>query len=357
MVKKLIPIVIVVIFALISTAALFHKGFYPSHDGEYHVIRFYEFYKTLSSGVLYPRWAVDLNSGYGAPIFSYVYPLPNYLAAFFYSLGISFIDGYKLQMIIASILGAIFFYLWSKQFFNTYASVATSIIYTFSPYHFVDIYIRGSIGEVWALALFPAFLCAVTVLVKTQKKSFFTLAALFLAAIIFSHNILALMFFPFAIMYSAIIGVTYSIKKKNWYSLLLLFFLSLGISAVFWLPALFEQHYVRGLQIYNITETFPELYQLLIPSWGSGFAVGDLQNQLSYQLGVVNILAVFFAGCIFLIRLGRKYKEKIIILFSLFSFLICCFLMLSYSIVIWKTVPFMNFFQFPWRLLSLSILT
>lgn len=356
MVKRFIPIGIVIIFALISIAALLHKGFYPSHDGEYHIVRFYEFYKTFSSGELYPRWAVDLNNGYGAPLFSYVYPLPNYLAVFLYSIGISFIDGYKVQMIIASILGAIFFYFWSKQFFNSYTSVATSTIYTFSPYHFVDIYIRGSIGEVWALALFPAFLWAVTALIRTQKKRFFAFAAIFLSAIIFSHNILSLMFFPFAIIYIAIMGVTYEIKRQQWYVVVLLIFLSLGMSAVFWIPALFEQHYVQGLQIYNITEMFPELYQLLIPSWGSGFATGDLQNQLSYQLGAVNILAVFLAGCIFFIKLRKRYKEKFIILFFLLSFFICLFLMLSYSLVIWKTVPFMKFFQFPWRLLSLTIL-
>mgnify|MGYP001616233928 FL=1 len=70
----------VLLLSLFSLRALFHSGLPPTHDGEYHVIRFYEFFKTLSSGVLYPRWALDLNQGMGAPIFNYVYHLPNYFS-------------------------------------------------------------------------------------------------------------------------------------------------------------------------------------------------------------------------------------------------------------------------------------
>lgn len=356
MVKKYIPIGIVVFFAFFSVSSLFHHGFYPTHDGEYHIVRFYEFYKTLTNGDIYPRWAADLNNGHGAPLFTYVYPLPNYLAALLHSFGISFIDGYKLQMIVASVVGAIFFYLWSRQFFKQYAAAATAIIYTFSPYHFVDIYIRGSIGEVWALALFPAFLWTVTAFMLTHKKYFFLMSVLFTSAIIFSHNILALMFFPLSVIYVVIFGFSYRTEIK-WYMLALVFVLGLGISAVFWLPALFEKNLVNGLQIYGITlDSFPELYQLLIPSWGSGFATGDLQNQISYQLGVVNILAVFLATCIFFVRFFKKYREKDILFFFLIIFYLCCLLMLSLSLEIWKIVPFMNYFQFPWRFLSLTIL-
>ena len=37
-------------------------------------------------------------------------------------------------------------------------------------------------------------------------------------------------------------------------------------------------------------------------------------------------------------------------------FILVLFLMLGFSQAVWKIVPFMNYFQFPWRLLSLEIL-
>ena len=80
-------IIIVVVFALLGSADLLHYGIPPTQDGEYHVMRFWQFYKVISSGVLYPRWAPDFNNGFGIPLFNYVYPLPNYVASFYHALG------------------------------------------------------------------------------------------------------------------------------------------------------------------------------------------------------------------------------------------------------------------------------
>ena len=77
----------IAIFSLIATLPLFHQGLLPTHDGEYHVVRFYEFHKMISDGVWYPRWAPDLLYGLGVPLFNYVYPLPNYVASFLHFFG------------------------------------------------------------------------------------------------------------------------------------------------------------------------------------------------------------------------------------------------------------------------------
>src|SRR3989344_2032187 len=152
--KLLLPIIIVVFFGIIAGFSLLHKGLPPTHDGEYHVVRFYEFDKTLRGGDWYPRWAADLNNGYGIPLFNYVYPLPNYVSFTLHLLGISFISSFKLNLFFAILIGSVFFYLWARMFWGKLGGIVSSVFYTFSPYHFVDIYIRGSVGEVWALAFF-----------------------------------------------------------------------------------------------------------------------------------------------------------------------------------------------------------
>jgi len=358
MVKNILPLIIVGLFGFIAGLTLLHKGLSPTHDGEYHVVRFYEFYQTLQDGDWYPRWAPDLNNGYGIPLFNYVYPLPNYVSSFLHFLGASFIDSFKLGMFFATILGALFFYLWAKGFWGVWGGLVGSIFYTFAPYHFLDIYIRGSVGEVWALAFFPAFLWSVAIFLKHKKRTFFLLSTLFLALIIFSHNILALMFLPFALSYCGFLLLRDKGNRVDWGKWvkgIFVFFLGIGLSSIFWLPAFFEKQYVVGLEVFGFEDHFPELYQLIIPSWGSGFSGDDLGNSLSFQIGIANLLAVFLS-LLFVFIYKKKNKNSSIILFFIFLFFIIFFLMLKISLPIWKNVPFMNYFQFPWRLLSLEIL-
>lgn len=355
MVKNLF-VIIVVILTFISIYPLLKSGFPPTHDGEYHVIRFYEFYKTLSDGNPYPRWAPDLNYGFGVPILSFVYPLPNYVASALHALGMSFIDSFKWNMILASFVGAIFFYLWVKEFFGKLGGFVSSVFYTFSPYHFLDIYIRGSVGEVWALGLFPAFLWGITKFIKERNYKFGVTSSVTLALIIFSHNILALMFLSFAIVYMLFLIFQEKNRKYLILNTLYLILTGIGLASVFWLPALLEKGYVRGLEVFDYSFHFPEFYELIIPSWGSGFSGGALSSQLSFQIGIANLLAVIGSFLAFLFLKRRKDKNSKIIGFFLISFIAIFFLMLKVSLPVWQNMPLLNYFQFPWRFLSLEIL-
>lgn len=350
MVKK---IFLAIAIAFLAIFPLLHKGLPPTHDGEYHVIRFFEFNKVLLDGNFYPRWAPDLNNGFGIPLFNYVYPLPNYMASFFHLFGLSFIDAFKLNLLSASLIGAVFFYLWARQFWGDLGGLVSSAFYSFSPYHLLDIYIRGSVGEVWALGFFPAFLWSITKFIRENNFFYGILSSIFLSLLIFSHNILAFMFFSFGVLYAAFIYINQK-GKKSISRIVLVFILGISLSSIFWMPAIFEKEYVRGLEVYDYSSNFPEFYQLIIPSWGSGFSGGSLQNELSFQIGLANLFAIFLS-VILLFKKNLKEHRKIIYFF-LTSFLIIFFLMLSISKFVWQIVPFMNFFQFPWRLLSLEIL-
>ncbi len=350
------PLIVLLIFSLISGFALLQKGLPPTHDGEYHVIRFYEFDKVLKDGNLYPRWAPDLNNGYGVPLFNYVYPLPNYFSSLVHLFGVSFIDAFKLGLFTAVLLGGVFFYLWAKIFFDKIGGFVGAVYYLFSPYLFVDVYIRGSVGEVWALAFLPAFLWSITEFIYNNKSKFLPISAMFLALIIFSHNILALMFFPFSIFYSLFL-ISLSKKKKSLIiNLLWLFIVGLGLSAVFWLPALLETKYTVGLQIFDYKNNFPDFYQLLFPSWGSGFFGSGLANEMSVQIGIANILGVLISLFVFFKLFKKKNYRAKLILFFILSFFLVVFLMQKISIPLWENIPLMNYFQFPWRFLSLVIL-
>ena len=109
-VKKHFHLFILLILILASTWPFFHQGLIPTHDGEYHVMRFYEFDKAIRDGSFYPRWAMDFNNGLGIPLFNFVYPLPNYISFIIHSIGFGFIDSFRISMILATLLAGIFFY-------------------------------------------------------------------------------------------------------------------------------------------------------------------------------------------------------------------------------------------------------
>ena len=162
-------LLVALLLSFFSILSLFQPGLPPTHDGEYHVIRFFEFDNTLKSGNIFPVWAQHLNFGYGVPLFNYVYPLPNYAASVFHFFGFSFIDAFKLNLILATFVGSITAYLLGLQKFGKWGGLLTSAFYTYAPYHFLDIYVRGSVGEVWALAFFPLPLIFINrILVKVK---------------------------------------------------------------------------------------------------------------------------------------------------------------------------------------------
>lgn len=344
---------VALIFAIFAVSSLFHAGLPPTHDGEYHVIRFYEFDKTLRAGNMYPVWAADLNFTYGIPLFNYVYPLPNYFASILHTFNISFIDGFKANLIAATIIGAITSYMLGRQKFGAWGGLLTSVFYTYAPYHFLDIYIRGSVGEVWALAFFPLPIIFINRLIRKQTVQDVVFLSLSLALIIFSHNILSLMYFGFILSYIFVFTVVNKRSIRAFTFNLAGLMLSLLLSSVFIVPALFESKYVVGLNTFTVTDHFPELVSLLIPSWGSGYSGMSTGDQMSFQIGIANIFIILVIIILFIFK--KVKKEKLYTLFFLCWFAFLLFLMNPSSAFLWEHIPGLAYFQFPWRLLSLII--
>lgn len=319
-------LLIVIVVSLIAIRYLFVPGFLPTHDGEYHLIRFYEFAKMLSTGVPFPRWAQGLNSTYGVPLFIFFYPLPNYIGSLFHFAGLSLADSFRLTMATGYLIAVVASYFWLRRLFGTYPAVVASLVGAFTPYWFVDIFVRGSVGEVLALGFVFVSLASIV----SGKK---TILAFAIAAMILSHNILAMIFLPILLTYawmtdrSLIRGVVMGIL----------------LSAYFWIPALVERGNVVGLNTVNFRDHFPLLAQLLIPSWGTGLSgSGYALDEMSYQIGIVPIL-------IFLASLGRK--RRMFVWITGVSF----FLMLAASMPVWEVLPLLRFVQYPWRFLSVVV--
>src|SRR3990167_6215755 len=101
--KRLIHIFLVLLLTLPATLALFRPGFFPSHDGEWMVIRLSAFHQTLADGQFPVRWSSRLNHGFGYPVLNFLYPLPFYFGEIFYLLSGSFTTAIKWVFILATL--------------------------------------------------------------------------------------------------------------------------------------------------------------------------------------------------------------------------------------------------------------
>ena len=326
--------IITVVFAILPE---FGRMYIPTHDGEYHIIRIVEFARMLSQGNMVPRWAPTLNSGYGVPVFQFNYPLPNYIGSFLRLFTHDAVYAYQWAIGFGYLFVAVALFLWLESVFGIYPAIIGAMVGAFTPYLFVDTFIRGSIGEVWAIG----FLCLTLFGIEKNK---FTLTALSFACIIVSHNILALVFTPFLLIY------TWIVNKKSYWPLAA----GIGLASFFWLPALAEQKFVQGLNTVNFREHFVEFYELIVPSWGSAFSgSGMVGNTLSFQIGLAPIVALILA--LFSFKGIKNKKITASLSFLLFVFAVCIFLMMRVSESIWRAIPLMQNIQYPWRLLSFVI--
>src|SRR3989338_2731644 len=153
-IKNIFPIFIVLILSFFSIKPLLMSGFFPIHD-DTQVARVYEMGKALSDGMFPVRWVADLGYGYGYPIFNFYAPAFYYISGFLTALGLNALLSTKLTAIFAILLSTVSMYLLTKEFWGRWGGILSAVLYTYAPFHAVDIYVRGAFAESFAYGLLP----------------------------------------------------------------------------------------------------------------------------------------------------------------------------------------------------------
>ena len=210
----------------------FHSGYFPTHDGEWAIVRLADMFRTLRDFQIPARYSGNLNFGYGYPLFNFSYPLPYYLGIFPHFLGIGFVDTVKILFAGSVLLSSYFMFLLSKSLWkNNWAGIISSVLYIYFPYRMVDLYVRGSIGESISFVLFPLLFYFGIKLVKNSSLLLIASIAVSIGALITTHNIMAVFFLPvFLLFMMSQISKNREIINPTILSVILGF----GISAFFW---------------------------------------------------------------------------------------------------------------------------
>lgn len=333
---------VIIVVSLLPLWDLLHPGLPVTHDGQDHVARIANFYASLSEGNLVPRWAANLNWGYGHPILMFLYPFPSYIASLFHAIGFSFVDSTKLVLAVSYIasIGAMF--LWISAAWGGLAGLTAAILYGFAPYRFVDLYVRGAIGEHMAF-VFPPLICY-----GLHRRNYW-LVSIGTALLILSHNALSIMFLPLIVLYAVYLA-TITSKKPVQYFVFCLWFFVLGflLSGFYWIPAFFEGKYTLRdiVTAGEFSGRFVPWISFLYSRWSYGGG-----NELSKWLGAGGILVLL--ASIAVLEKAVKYRRFILAVLLLLFFTL--FMMTDNSEIIWQTVTVFQKFQFPWRFMSVVV--
>ncbi len=318
--SKITAILVVILFSLFIGRDLLKPGFFNSHDGLYHVIRLHQFDLSFRSGQIPVRWAPTLLGGIGYPLFIVNYTLPYYTAEAFLFSGLTIFTSIKLTLLLSLVGGAIssyfVFYSWNK---HNFGALVGSFLYTIAPYHLVNVFERGAVGEAFAYIFAPLlFHSSVVILI------------LGLTGIILSHTVIAIMFIPAAFLFQP--------KKKFIFATLI----ACLLSAFQLLPIIFERRYMQfdtNLLSYYLGHFRPLSQLLRIPL--AGINIGT-----RFQVGIVHSLMVVFG----LTLAHKTAKRKILVLTALV--VISLFFITPASKPFWNYLPLAKFILYPWRWLG-----
>ena len=161
-----------------------------------------------------PRYVPDLSFGFGYPLFNFVYPLPFYIGELIHLLGFSLINSVKIVFGLSIPFSMYFMYKFLKEFLSKDLALAGSVLYVYVPYRAVEIFVRGTIGEIIAFVFIP--IIALSFIRLTGEKlsaKWVGITAFSIAALVLSHNIMAYMFS--VCCYSAYCQISFNNKNKK----------------------------------------------------------------------------------------------------------------------------------------------
>lgn len=363
--KKIFYLVLLFILTFNSYRTLLRPGYFPMHD-DMQAMRVLQMQKCFSDFQIPCRWVPDMGYGYGYPQFNFYGPLPYYVMYGFDFLGFPILTSVKIGFILTVLISAIGMFYLGSYLFGDAAGFISSLFFIYSPYRAVDMYVRGAVGEFWALSFLPfVFLYSKKIIDQKDKKSFYLLS-LFLSCIFLSHNITIIITLPVLALWICLLFLLKikhnKLKIKSVFDLGISLLGGLLISSFFVVPAFFEKKYVHIETMlsgyFDYRRHFVSLSQLLFRNfWGFGGSEIGRFDEFSFNIGIFHWLIPTL--CVFLILFF--YKRKNILKENVFYFIffylmgwLALFMAHLRSIFVWEKISLLHYFQFPWRFLTLA---
>jgi hypothetical protein len=335
-------LIFLLVILLLANHQVLLSGYPYGDDWIFELVRIVQFSNALETQQFPPLWADDTYAGYGSPDFIFYAPLYLLINFVWLQAGIptstaAYLSIMLLQVISMLAITAIFIEFQhnesEKALHNAKIAIAAFIL---SPYIMSDLLIRNAGAELTALYLTPLVIHAG---IKVFRRHPYSLVYLVfsIALIILSHNLTAL-------TVAALITITSLILLTRGYpqsSARILIGLLLAIAATswFWYPALSMKSLVP---IHNLTsDRFVFSSNFTAPLF-----LFHYKNPLS--TGPLTLFCLLTGMYV----LYKGSLNRILIITLIGFSVVFIFLQISQSSIVWETLPFMELFQFPYRMMG-----
>lgn len=364
---------------LATSWALLHPGFFLIHDFV-HAARVAELLRAVQEGHFPVRWSGNFGYGYGMPLFEFYAPLPFYVGAAFYWVGLPMVTVLKLLWVICSGFTVWGGYKLGRELWGRSGGLVLAAALGLAPYRAVNLFVRGSLSEAWGIMAMPWILYGGVGVIKGKKWGWWVLV-LGVMTLMLSHNLTTLMFVPVSAALLTLYAGLQLVKSQNaakgqilkrWFGLVGSYLLAAGLSAFYLFPALVEKDYTKIDSIlsgyFHYSQHFLYLRQLIRPLWSYGGSGWGPDDGISFFLGYGQWLGLIGAGLLLLWASWHAWQNRAVVRKSgillnwlwfgaLSTTLVAAvFMSLQRSEGIWNGVPFLTFIQFPWRWLSVVIM-
>ena len=248
-------------------------------------------------------------------------------------------------------------FLLLKQFVNRFAAFCAALVYVFYPYHLAEIFMRGDVAEAIAgYTWIPfAFYFAVR-FIRELKIQYLIFSAAFLSAVIFTHALSGLIWVPVFSLFVLLLAWQEKMNLNQFKWLVGGGVLSVGLSAFYAFPALFESALVYADdRLFNsphipVLHQVPDLLSLKYTSVSYFQSPYEFIEVAPITLGFV---LIFIVAALQFFSKNIEVKTRGILRFWVIAFGICGLLIASPALNgIWnpENFPVLYMLQFPWRL-------
>jgi hypothetical protein len=318
----------------------------------YHLFRITGFDQQVNQGDAYPLRFPGQGYGYGLAVFSYYPPLAYFLMETAHLLGANYLFAYQTALILATLGAALSSYYLGARVFNRTAAVVVGIAYVSNPYFLAEIWKRGAVTEVMALAVAPFLFAAILRVTAESNWRSYVEATLAVALIILAHPLSIYLFAPFLALW-AFLALVLTDHSRRWRAVLILAasaFTGALLTCFYWLPVQLESTARRTIDLPAALQFFVRglkpIGQVVRVSLAIVFRSGETVPDFSIaMLLLVAISLIYFA----LTLRWRDREGKAQFAFFAVSAALAFLAMTTWTGPLWEKLAPFAYLQFPFR--------
>ena len=338
--KKVVLILLSII--VFSSFWLVTKGMPYQHDIDFHFDRIIGLTNSIRNGD-FLALIHDYFYGYGYATGLFYGNFYIYIPAFLNVLGLSYMTSFKILYLLINIVTTVsIYYVLKKITKDDKISIIGTVIYMFSNYRIVDVFIRGALGEMLAFMIIPFVILGLYEIVYGNYKKWYIFSisfVLLLLAHIITTFLLSIFIFIFLLC-----NYKKLIEDKNRLKYLLISGLIGLLLGSFFLLPIIEQKLYGNISVFEGKSAFlPQnkivgFKEFIIPT-----------NFFNRNIGPVLLLLLPIR---FLIKKEEEKEKNLLKMADTFYILAIIAWIFTTKIFPWnKFGNSLSFIQFPWRLL------